>query len=77
MLGSTLVLYGSSSNSRTQQNRNGPLLLAGGGRLGVQHNQFLKFDESTPMSHPFVSMLQSLGIEAERLADSTGPLAGI
>lgn len=76
MLDSTLVLYG-SSNSRTHQNRNYPLLLAGGGRLGLKHNQYLKFAESTPMSNVFVSMLQALGVEADRFVDSTGPLAGL
>lgn len=76
MLDRTLVLYG-SSNSRTHVNRNYPLLLAGGGGLGLKHNQYLKFDEKTPMSNLFVSMLQSLGVETDRFADSTGTLTGI
>jgi len=76
MLGSTLVLYG-SSNSKTHQNRNYPLLLAGGGDLGMKHNHFLKFDEKTPMSNLFVSMLQALGVETDRFADSSGTLAGV
>lgn len=76
MLDRTLVLYG-SSNSRTHVNRNYPLLLAGGGKLGMKHNQYLKFSEDVPMSNLFVSMIQSLGIEAESFADSTGTLAGI
>ena len=76
MLDSTLVLYG-SSNSRTHQNRNYPLLLAGGGQLGLKHNHYLKFAESTPMSNLFVSMLQALDVETGRFVDSTGPLAGL
>ena len=76
MLDSTLVLYG-SSNSRTHQNRNYPLLLAGGGQLGLKHNHYLKFAESTPMSNLFVSMLQALDVETGRFVDSTGPLAGM
>ncbi len=76
MLDRTLVLYG-SSNSRTHVNRNYPLLLAGGGKLGMRHNQYLKFSEDVPMSNLFVSMIQALGIEAESFADSTGTLAGI
>jgi hypothetical protein len=76
MLDRTLVLYG-SSNSRTHQNRNYPLLLAGGRRLGLKHNQYLKFDEKTPMSNLFVSMLGALGVNAPNFADSTGPLTGI
>lgn len=76
MLDQTLVLYG-SSNSRTHQNRNYPLLLAGGSGLGLKHNQYLKFDEKTPMSNLFLSMLQGLGIETGQFADSTGTLTGI
>lgn len=76
MLDRTLVLYG-SSNSRTHVNRNYPLLLAGGRGLGLKHNQYLKFDEKTPMSNVFVSMLQALGVEADRFADSTGTLTGV
>ncbi len=76
MLDRTQVLYG-SSNSRTHQNRNYPLLLAGGGGLGLKHNQYLKFSEKTPMSNLFVSMLQAMDVEADRFADSTGTLAGL
>lgn len=76
LLDRTLVLYG-SSNSRTHQNRNYPLLLAGGNRLGVKHNQFLRFDDKTPMSNLFVTMLQALNVETDRFVDSTGPLDGL
>nr|WP_261341276.1 DUF1552 domain-containing protein [Rhodopirellula sp. SM50] len=76
LLDRTLVLYG-SSNSRTHQNHNYPLLLAGGGGLGLRHNQFLHFDEETPMSNLFVTMLQALGMETESFVDSTGSLDGL
>jgi hypothetical protein len=76
MLDRTLVLYG-SSNSRTHQNRNYPLLLAGGRELGLKHNHYLRFDEKTPMSNLFVSMLQALGVETDSFADSTGTLPGV
>lgn len=76
LLDRTLVLYG-SSNSRTHQNRNYPLLLAGGRRLGLRHNHFLHFDEKTPMSNLFVTVLQALRIEQNQFVDSTGPLDGM
>lgn len=76
LLDQTLVLYG-SSNSRTHQNRNYPLLLAGGRGLGLRHNQFLRFTESTPMSNLFVTMLQALGVDRESFVDSTGGLEGL
>ena len=76
MLDRTLVLYG-SSNSRTHQNRNYPLLLAGGRELGLRHNHFLHFNENTPMSNLFVSMLNAFGVETKSFVDSTGPLEGL
>ena len=76
MLDRTLVLYG-SSNSRTNLNRNYPLLLAGGGQLGLKHNHYLRFDEKTPMSNLFVSMVQAVGLEVDTFADSTGTLSGL
>lgn len=76
LLDRTLVLYG-SSNSRTHQNHNYPLLLAGGRGLGLRHNQYLHFDDKTPMSNLFVTMLQALGLETESFVDSTGPLSGL
>lgn len=76
MLDRSLVLYG-SSNSRTHQNRNYPLLLAGGRELGLKHNHYLHFNEQTPMSNLFLSMVQAMGIEADGFADSTGTLTGI
>ncbi len=76
LLDRTLVLYG-SSNSKTHQNRNYPLLLAGGRDFGLKHNHFLRFDEKVPMSNLFVTMLRSLGIEQDQFVDSTGPLEGM
>jgi len=76
MLDRTLVLYG-SSNSKTHQNVNYPLLLAGGRKLGLKHNQFLHFNNKTPMSNLFVTMLQALGLETEQFVDSSGPLNGL
>jgi len=76
MLDRTLVLYG-SSNSRTHQNHNYPLLLAGGGKLGLKHNHFLHFTDKTPMSNLFVTMLQTLGVQTDHFVDSTGTLSGL
>lgn len=76
LLDRTLVLYG-SSNSRTHQNRNYPLLLAGGSGLGLKHNQYLHFSEKTPMSNLFVSMLKALDVPEDRFVDSTGAVEEI
>ncbi|MGY8768053.1 MAG: DUF1552 domain-containing protein [Pirellulales bacterium] len=76
MLDRTCVLYG-SSNSKTHQNKNYPLLLSGGNKLGLNHNHYLKFNDSTPMSNLFVSILNALDVPCDQFADSTGALAGL
>lgn len=76
LLDTTLVLYG-STNSRTHVNRNYPLLLAGGNQLGLKHNHYLRFSEKVPMTNLFVTMLQALGVETDRFADSTNTLNGL
>lgn len=76
LLDRTLVLYG-SSNSKTHQNHNYPLLLAGGRQLGLRHGQYLRLTEDTPLSNLYVTMLERLGVGVESFADSTGELSEV
>ena len=70
---STLILYG-SSNSNTHQNKNYPLVVAGGRGLGMQHGAFHKYDESTPMSNLLATILNRLDLPTESFVDSNGEL---
>ena len=77
LLDSTMVLYGSNmGDANTHDNTNLPILLAGG---GFRHGQHLAFnrESNTPLCNLYVSMLQRLGIEADRFGSSTGTLAGL
>ena len=77
VLDRTLVLYG-SSNSRTHNNHNYPLLLAGGNELGLRHGQYLRYDEKqTRVSNLFLTMLHRLGVNTDHFADSTGEFTDI
>ncbi|MEO0793831.1 MAG: DUF1552 domain-containing protein [Verrucomicrobiota bacterium] len=77
LIDNTVILYGSACSS-THNARNYPLVLAGGGNLGVKHGEYTVFDEShIPMSNLFVSMLNAVGIETERFSDSTGRLPSV
>ena len=76
LLDQTLVLYGSAC-STTHNAVNYPLVLAGGSQLGLNHGQFRKFSDKTPLSNLFLTMLNRLGVEAESFADSTGLLKNI
>ena len=76
VLDNSVVLYG-SSNSETHNNNNYPLILAGGGKLGLQHGHYRRFGSEIPMSNLFVTMLNTLGVESKAFADSTGELTEV
>jgi len=77
LLDRTTVLFSSNlGNAANHSSRNVPVLLAGG---GFHHGQHLAFDPANPppLSNLYVSMLQQLGIEAEKFGSSTGTLSGL
>ena len=73
LLDHTVVLYG-SSNSTTHNNRNYPLVVAGGNKLGFKHGAFHKYSEDVPLSNLFVTMMHRIGYETPSFVDSTGEL---
>ncbi|VTT97614.1 Uncharacterized protein OS=Chthoniobacter flavus Ellin428 GN=CfE428DRAFT_3278 PE=4 SV=1: HXXSHH [Gemmataceae bacterium] len=77
LLDRTMVLYGAPmGNAASHDNRNLPVLIAGG---GFKHAGHLKFDakKNYPLPNLYVSMLQRMGVPAERFASSTGTLTGL
>lgn len=77
LLDRTMVLYGSNlGNANSHDNRNMPMILAGG---GFKHGSHIAFDQNDnyPLPNLFVSMLQRMGIEADRFASSTGTMRGL
>jgi hypothetical protein len=73
----TMVLYGSNlGDANMHVTTNLPVLLAGG---GFKHGQHLAFDTARnyPLPNLFVSMLQRMGIEADKFASSTGTFKGL
>lgn len=76
LLDRTIVLYG-SSNSNTHENKNYPLVLAGGRSLGFQHGRYMKFNEDIPLSNLFVTMLNRVGVETGSFVDSNGEITDL
>ena len=77
LLDRTMVFFSSNlGNAATHATKNMPVLFAGG---GFRHGQHLAFDANNPppLCNLFVSMLQRLGIEADKFASSTGTLTGL
>ena len=77
LLDRTMVFFGSNlGNASSHSTTNLPVLLAGG---GFKHGQHLAFDPKNPppLCNLYVSMLQRLGIEADKFGSSTGTLTGL
>jgi hypothetical protein len=79
MLDNTMLLCG-TSNSRTHNNHNYPLIFAGGGNLGIKHGQYHIFnddddDMDKPMSNLLFTMLNRMDVAHSGFSDSTGDLS--
>jgi hypothetical protein len=77
LLDRTSVLLGSNlGNANSHSNENLPIILAGG---GFRHGRHLAYNQNknVPLPNLFVSILQRLGLEADRFASSTGTLTGL
>jgi len=77
LLDRTMILYGSNlGNASAHTTTNLPTLFMGG---GFNHGQHLVFDteRNYPLPNLFVSMLQRMGIDADKFASSTGTMRGL
>ena len=77
LLDHTMVLYGCHmGDANIHNNKNLPIILAGG---GFKHGQHLAFsgENNTPLANLYVSMLENMGLEKSKFASSTGTLTGL
>jgi len=74
LLDHSAILYGCAlSDGNAHSNKDLPLVVAGhaGGLKGGQH---VAAEQGTPVSNLFVQLMNCVGLETERFADSTGQL---
>jgi Protein of unknown function (DUF1552) len=77
LLDRTMVYLGSNLGDASSHSvKNLPIMLAGG---GFKHGHHLHFnqDNPPPLCNLYVSMLQRLGIEADKFSTGTGTLTGL
>src|SRR5205085_9725974 len=73
LLDHSMIVYGSSlSDGNMHTHEDLPILLAGGGAGQIRGGRHLRFPKETPMTHLFLTMLDKVGIPAEKIGDSTG-----
>jgi hypothetical protein len=75
LLDHSMVLYGSSMSNGNQHDHDPlPVVLAGGAAGQLRGGRHIQQSAHTPMSNLLLSMLDKLGVRADRHGDSTGKL---
>lgn len=78
LLDSTLCLYGSGmGNPSAHDHHNLPTIVAGGAAAGLKGGRHIRYDKSTPLANVHLSLLNKVGVDLERFADSTGEADGL
>jgi hypothetical protein len=75
LLDHSMFLYGGGiSDGNKHDHVNLPAVLVGGGAGKLKGGRYLQFPDPTPMSNLFVSLLDKVGVNVDKMGDSTGPL---
>jgi hypothetical protein len=75
LLDRSMIVYGGGICDGDRHNHdNLPILMAGGGASGLKHGRRVVLDGEVPMTNMHLAVLERLGVQAERVGDSTGKL---
>jgi len=78
LLDNCMIVYGGAIGDGNAHNHdNLPILLAGRGGGTLQPGRHVRLERETPMTNLYLSILDRLGVPAERIGDSTGKLENI
>ncbi len=75
LLDQCMIVYGSGlSDGNRHNNENLPILLAGSGGGSITPGRHIRYQQETPMSNLYMSMLERFGCPTDRFGDGTGRL---
>ena len=78
LLDNSMIVFGSGISDPDRHNHDDlPILLAGGGGGTLQPGRHVRFKGDVPLTNLFLSMLDRVGVNAERIGDSDGRLPNI
>ena len=78
LLDHSMIVYGSGIADGDRHSHNDlPVVLAGRGNGQLKPGRLIENKEGTPMTNLYLSLLDKMGVDAERIGDSTGRLTGI
>lgn len=76
LLDHAMIAYGSGNSDGNRHNHDDlPVLLAGGGCGTLRPGRHVRYANETPLNNLWLSMLNRLEIDLDRIGDSTGSLA--
>lgn len=78
LLDQCMIVYGSGlSDGNRHNNENLPVLLAGRGGGTLNPGRHIEYQEETPMTNLFMSLLERVGVDVPYIGDSTGTLPNL
>jgi len=78
LLDHSMIVYGGGIGDGNRHNHDDlPLILAGGGGGTLRPGRLIEAPQGTPMTNLYLSMLDRMGVKAERVGDSTGVFTDI
>ena len=78
LLDNSMIVYCSGlSDANHHSHDNLPVLVAGRGGGALAQSQHLAFAEPLPMTNLYMSLLDRMGVQPDRVGDSTGLLKGV
>lgn len=78
LLDNAMIMYGSDLADGNQHGHlDLPTLMVGRGGGTIKTGRHIRFPKKTPMTNLFLSMLERMGVQADRFGDSTGKLTGL
>jgi hypothetical protein len=75
LLDHAMIVYGSGlSDGNRHTHENLPVLLAGRGGGSLKPGRHIGYPRGTPMTNLYLALLDRLGVQPEKIGDSTGKL---
>jgi hypothetical protein len=75
LLDNCMIVYGGGiADGNSHAHNNLPILLAGKGGGTITTGRHVKMEKETPLNNLYLSMLDRMGVKAEKVGDSTGKL---
>ncbi len=75
LLDNTICLYGSGmGNPNKHDHTNLPTIVAGGSGVGMKGGRHIRYKKVTPLANVHLTLLDKVGVDLDRFADSTGKM---